>query len=138
MYSICWHRFTFHLAHCPITHLACKRRRAVQPPSVPPSKRTVSFLNIDYVQRVLAKTHQAAIIRTSLITNTVSFLNVDYVQRVLAKTRQAANIQNAACYQKAGEITKAVLELSKALNNNSVCRTPALTTLSREVGMSRC
>eukprot|EP00983_Pelagomonas_calceolata_P122340 1160898-Pelagomonas_calceolata.AAC.3 len=53
--------------------------------------------------------------------------------RVLAKTRQAANIQNAATYQKAGEITKAMLELSKALNNNSVCRTPAMVMLSPEV-----
>jgi len=53
-------------------------------------------------------------------------------QRVLAKTRQAANIQNAATYQKAGEITKAMLELSKALNNNSVCRTPAMVMLSPE------
>jgi len=55
------------------------------------------------------------------------------LQRVLAKTRQATNIQSAATYHKAGEITKAVLELSKALNNNSVCRTPAVVMLSPEV-----
>jgi len=55
------------------------------------------------------------------------------MQRVLAKTRQAVNIQNAATYHKSGEVTKAMLELSKALNNNSVCRTPAMVMLSREV-----
>jgi len=53
-------------------------------------------------------------------------------QRVLAKTRQAAHIANAAAYQKSGEITKALLELNKALVANSVCRTRALVTLTRE------
>lgn len=53
-------------------------------------------------------------------------------QRVLAKTRQVAHIVNAVAFQKAGEITKALLELNKALVANSVCRTPALVSLSKE------
>lgn len=53
-------------------------------------------------------------------------------QRVLAKARQATCISSAVSYQKAGEVTKAMLELHKALQHNSVCRAPATTMHSPE------
>ncbi|GFH05543.1 uncharacterized protein HaLaN_00023 [Haematococcus lacustris] len=52
-------------------------------------------------------------------------------QRVLAKTRQAVQIASAVKYNKAGEVTKAVLELHKALASNSICRTPAIVNVSK-------
>jgi hypothetical protein len=51
---------------------------------------------------------------------------------VLAKARQATCIQNAVAYNKAGEVTKAMVELGKALGHNSVCRAPANVSLSKD------
>lgn len=53
-------------------------------------------------------------------------------QRVLAKARQAAHIRNAIAYQKTGELIKAMLELNKALASNSICRTPAVVTHTKD------
>jgi hypothetical protein len=52
-------------------------------------------------------------------------------QRVLAKARQATHISSAVSYNRAGEFTKAMLELNKALAENSVCRAPAVLTYSK-------
>lgn len=54
-------------------------------------------------------------------------------QRVLAKARQASHINSAAAYNKSGEFTKAMLELAKALAENSVCRAPATLPHNKEV-----
>lgn len=53
-------------------------------------------------------------------------------QRVLAKARQSTHITSASSYQKSGEFTKAMLELNKALVENSVCRAPALLSHTKD------
>lgn len=48
-------------------------------------------------------------------------------QRALAKTRQAAHITAAIAFDKAGEPARALMELQRALQENSICRSPLLS-----------
>lgn len=56
----------------------------------------------------------------------------EHHERVLAKARQAAHISAAVGYKKSGEVVKAMLELSKALEDNSICRTPAVVAHTKD------
>lgn len=47
-------------------------------------------------------------------------------QRALARSRQAAYVTKAVAFSKAGEPTRAYMELARALAENSVCRAPLL------------
>lgn len=47
-------------------------------------------------------------------------------QLALARTRQALDVQRAVAYMKAGEPSRAMVELHRALEENSVCRSPLL------------
>lgn len=47
-------------------------------------------------------------------------------QRALAKTRQAAHITAAIAFHKCGEPARAFMELQRALQENSICRSPLL------------
>ncbi|KAI8467589.1 MAG: hypothetical protein J3K34DRAFT_523577 [Monoraphidium minutum] len=47
-------------------------------------------------------------------------------QMALARTRQALDVQKAVAYMKAGEPSRAMVELHRALEENAVCRSPLL------------
>ena len=47
-------------------------------------------------------------------------------QLALARTRQAVYVQNAVALMKAGEPSRAMVELGRALDENALCRSPLL------------
>lgn len=47
-------------------------------------------------------------------------------QKALARSRQAVHVQKAVFFRKAGEYSRAMIELGRALQENGVCRSPLL------------